>query len=130
MKLQFTDERINEFKSGDFYRANDGEAFEVDAILGHDLLTATHGLDRLPVFQMVVETSAGDEEITEAVLSKKKKADLLSIANQLQVAIADGDTKDQIIEKILNKGDLGQGVSEPVIDPNQEEANEEESQAV
>jgi hypothetical protein len=79
---------------------------------------------------MVVETSAGDEEITEAVLSKKKKADLLSIANQLQVAIADGDTKDQIIEKILNKGDLGQGVSEPVIDPNQEEANEEESQAV
>jgi hypothetical protein len=130
MKLQFTDERINEFKSGEFHTVNDGKAFEVSELLGHDLLNARHSLngELVPVFKTVVKTDAGAEEITEETLKRKKKAELLDIAEQLQISDMTADkTNNEIIQKIL-EADPGNEPTEPVIDPHQAEINEAESE--
>jgi hypothetical protein len=45
MKIVFADERIREYKNGDFHAINDGEPIEAPPMLVTELLAATHPLE-------------------------------------------------------------------------------------
>lgn len=85
MKIKFANDRINEFKSGDFHAINDGSPIEVTSDLGAELLEAKHLIDGewVPVFEKAASTPEKpavtasatkdvEDESTETKTAKKR----------------------------------------------------------
>lgn len=101
MRLKFTDSRVTEYKSGDFYQRNNGEPFEVDHNVGEDLVKVKHFIDGdyYPVFE---ECKIPSDIPTESEIKAMNKKPLFELAQKLNVEGAtEDDNKSELQEKIL-----------------------------
>ena len=117
MKLIFTDDRISEYKNGDFYAKNTGEPVEVSPAIADEILAATHRLDGafVPVFELAgadkpadestEETEESEPETVESLAKKHNRAELEEMAKE---AGLDGNTytnKTELAAAILAAND-------------------------
>jgi len=91
MNLKFAHPQINEYATGNFYFKNDGKAFEVDAVMGRELLWAKASVDgeMVNVFEEAGKPAVADEPDTVESLAKRGRKELEAMAKE---AGLDGDS--------------------------------------
>lgn len=95
MKIQFAHTEINEYAVANLVFKNDGKAFDVDEVLGRELLFVEHSLDGTTMVKVFELAGAGKQPADDAgdadtpeTLAKLPRKDLEAMAKD---AGLDGD---------------------------------------